>query len=724
MLYHTLAALPLALLASATLAGPRDVLSDTWVATDALGRALPGHAECGPPRPDRQVGMFYFLWLGEHAGGKGPFDISRILARDPQAIEQTDHPLWGPMHAFHHWGEPLFGYYQTDDAYVLRRHAQMLADAGVDVVIFDVTNRFTYRRWYMALLEAFSLVRADGGSTPQIAFLCPFGSPAGVVRELYADLYEPGLYPDLWYRWEGRPLILADPGMLSEAIGGTAHDTAVRLEPGHSLGQSITTDRPVGSVGGSFPTWKEKGSALTLSLHRDGPGGETLGRRRFEDVADNAWLRLEFDPPLQPGTYYLQIAEPQGTIGWWSHSNDVFANGEAYADGTPVPGDRTIQAVLADGAGGISDFFTFRRPQASYFQGPTGPDMWSWLEVYPQHVFRNSKGDKEQMSVGVAQNAVGGRIGSLSEPDSQGRSFHNGATDTAPDAVLHGLNFAEQWERAIEEDPRFVFVTGWNEWIAMRFDEFAGVRAPVVFVDQFDQEHSRDIEPMAGGHGDNYYYQLVSYIRRYKGVRPAPLAGPQKTIALEGDFAQWADVTPEFLDDIGDEARRDHPGYNNHTRYVNTTGRNDFSALKVSRDRNLLYFYAQTKDPITPYTDPRWMMLYLDTDADPSTGWLGFDYVVNRTVRDATTTVLEAREGDTWQARAELRYCVSGNELMLAIPRTAIGLADTEKPLKLHFKWADNTQADDPEEFWLDGDCAPNGRSAYVYEEGAQEGER
>ena len=33
---------------------------------------------------------------------------------------------------------------------------------------------------------------------------------------------------------------------------------------------------------------------------------------------------------------------------------------------------------------------TFRAPQPDYFRGPTQPDMWSWLEVSPQHVFRNS----------------------------------------------------------------------------------------------------------------------------------------------------------------------------------------------------------------------------------------------------------------------------------------------------------------------------------------------
>jgi hypothetical protein len=30
-------------------AQPRDLYSDTWVATDSLGRTLPGYSEVGPP---------------------------------------------------------------------------------------------------------------------------------------------------------------------------------------------------------------------------------------------------------------------------------------------------------------------------------------------------------------------------------------------------------------------------------------------------------------------------------------------------------------------------------------------------------------------------------------------------------------------------------------------------------------------------------------------------
>ena len=33
--------------------GGRDLQADTWAATDALGRTLPGYAECGPRKENR-----------------------------------------------------------------------------------------------------------------------------------------------------------------------------------------------------------------------------------------------------------------------------------------------------------------------------------------------------------------------------------------------------------------------------------------------------------------------------------------------------------------------------------------------------------------------------------------------------------------------------------------------------------------------------------------------
>ncbi len=201
-----------------------DTMSDTWAATDALGRGLPDASRVGPPRPDRWVGAFYFLWLGPHRNG-GPYDISQILQRYPNAMSTPTSPPWGPMGAMHHWGESEFGYYLSDDPYVIRRHAQMLADAGVDFIVFDVTNQQTYKANYMALLKVFSEVRAAGGRTPQVVFLTPFWDPRRVVEQLYADLYQPGLYSNLWFRWDGKPLILADPGLIgrNEGMEATRH---------------------------------------------------------------------------------------------------------------------------------------------------------------------------------------------------------------------------------------------------------------------------------------------------------------------------------------------------------------------------------------------------------------------------------------------------------------------------------------------------------------------
>ena len=697
----------------------RDTFADTWVATDALGRSLPTCKETGLPRPDKFVGMFYFLWHGEH-GQDGPFDISRILADHPDAFADPNTP-WGPMGTMHHWGEPIFGYYLSDDEAVIRKHAQMLADAGVDVVIFDVTNGWTYPKSYLALMRVFAEVRSNGGRAPQIAFLCPFRNPppdslrGKVVQRLWEDIYKPGLHPELWFRWGGKPLLLTDPDNLrGDREGVLSHTFPAPLEAGHTLGQRFCAARPFLAAEGCFPTWGTTNAAVTLSLRRDGPEGACLARRRFENIADNARLELTFDSPLPAGSYYLEASEPRGKVGWWGNRENVYTNGEAFADGKPSPGDREFAVTLpTDALLAIRSFFTFRDPEPSYFKGPSRPDQWSWLEVFPQHVFRNALGAKEMMAVGVAQNAVSNRLGAMSEPDSMGRSYHRGAFDRTPGAVKYGLNFAEQWERALREDPQFLFITGWNEWIASRFSESCGVRGPAVFPDECDQEHSRDIEPMKGGHGDNYYYQLAAAVRRFKGVRPIPpvLSRP---IRIDGQFEDWRKVEPEFRDDIGDPVQRGHPGWGKAGRYVNRTGRNDIAAAKVSVDASNVFFYVRTRAPISPCSDPNWMLLFIDADQNPTNGWLGYDVVVNRVGASTQKTQLEKHQGSgyQWGAPVSIECRVAGNEMELAIPRIMLGL--TRLPATLDFKWADNIQqTGEWSDLTLNGDAAPNDRFNY-----------
>ncbi len=555
-----------------------------WPATDALGRSLPLIAEAGPLKKDRYVGIFYFLThddpIGITPGTDGPYDISNIFARDPEAVRHPDSPLWGPIGTAHYWGEPLYGYYRSTDPWVLRRHAQLLAAAGIDTLIFDTTNAVTYPHVYQKLCEVFSQVRKEGGHTPQIAFMV--NTEAGKTTErIYRDLYQPGKFRDLWFIWQGKPLMICDP-----------------------------------------------------------------------------------------------------------------------ADASPE----------------LKHFFTLRAAHWPFTLVNT-PFAWHWESTYPQpYGYTDDPKKPEQVNVAVAQNlrAADGHVTNMSEGNARGRSFHDGKEDKTPVAVNFGYNFAEQWKRALALDPPFVMVTGWNEWIAGRFGQPHG---PIVFVDQYDEEFSRDIEPMKGGHGDNYYYQLVANVRRYKGTAPIPKASAPVSIDISGDFGQWEKVRPDFSHGAGLTLPRDFDGVG-RLHYTNHTGRNAFESFKVSHDSKNIYFYARTRAPITPRTDPNWMWLLIDANRNSKTGWEGYDFIVNRTIDADGTAWLEKNTGKwKWEKVAKVELRVVGNQIQLAVPRQALGMSEETGKAFFNFKWTDNIQhPGDITDFYLSGDVAPMGRFMYRYE--------
>jgi len=149
--------------------------------------------------------------------------------------------------------------------------------------------------------------------------------------------------------------------------------------------------------------------------------------------------------------------------------------------------------------------------------------------------------------------------------------------------------------------------------------------------------------------------------------------------------------------------------------YTNSSGRNDLKLMKVARDATNLYFYAQTRQPLTPSTDPNWRWLLIDADQNPKTGWEGHNFIINRTV-DGRESWLERNAGGwKWEKVARVPLKVQGNELMLAVPRAALGLADGES-ITLDFKWWDNSQKPgDVMDTYLSGDVAPDGRFNYRY---------
>lgn len=540
--------------------------------TDALGRKMPERSEVRAFRSDRYVGAFYFLWLNMGA----VHDVSKILREHPDAVYTSDSPPWGPRHAFHFWGEPMFGYYRSDDPWVLRRHAKLLADAGVDFLVFDTTNAIIYENVVMKLCEVFEQQRLLGERVPRISFMVNTKS-GDTAQRIFEKLYQPNLYPDLWFRWKGKPLLICDPEQASEQI---------------------------------------------------------------------------------------------------------------------------------------REFFTLRKAHWP-FELVNTQNAWHWEATYPQVISYDTDPEKpEQINVSVGQNLHqdDGRVEMMSTGRARGRSFHKGSVDDRPESWKYGFNFEEQWSRAHEVDPEIVFVTGWNEWVAMQLAD----NGPAVFCDQFNLEFSRDVEMMKGGYGDNYYMQMAANIRRFKGMPSAPIVSSPKSIDISGDFSQWDDISPEYQDSVMDTEPRDCAGCGEF-HYTVGSGRNDFQTLKVTQDDQNLYFLAKTREAITARTDPNWMWLFIDVRGDGLPDWEGFSYRINGSpLSDAETSVEICTGGWEWKSLGKAQYRYEGNTLHIAVPKALLRIQGNT--LSIEFKWFDNVQTPgDILDAYVNGDTAPNGRFRYRY---------
>lgn len=356
------------------------------------------------------------------------------------------------------------------------------------------------------------------------------------------------------------------------------------------------------------------------------------------------------------------------------------------------------------------DFFTIRESQWPTVEQVA--DGWPWIEfVRPQKVYYNNRGEKEIINVSVAQhpNPGAGMGGSAfyKNKDNWGRSFHNGRPAENPEIdILYGYNFQEQWNVAIKERPPFVFVTGWNEWIAGKWPSHDDNPEHSWFCDQASPEYSRDIEPtFTAGLDDHYYMQLVSNIRRYKGVSPLPVLSAKKTIRT---FDDWDEVQPEYSDYTGDVQHRNHPSAQSGplVTNVNNTGRNDFKWMKVARDDKNIWFLAQTANEITSPSGKQWMTLFIDTDRSRKTGWNGYDF------RILAGLSLEHYHNGKWEYMGDVNNQLEGNKMMISIPFKILGILPDK--INIEFKWSDNWQKEDPLDWYINGDAAPGARFNFV----------
>lgn len=209
---------------------------DTWALVDELGRSIPEDAPNSAMRESKQVVIFYWTWHdSSQLNYPDIVNVTEVQKNHPEALTQEvnpdqsyQDPVWGQYLQPCFWGQPLFGYYRTTDEWVLRKHAEMLGDAGVDAVFFDCTNgTFLWEESTEALMKTFAQAKEDGVNVPKISFILPFGANDDTntsLRNLYTKIYKPGKYQELWYRVNGKPVLMAYP----DALGKTGNDAGIR----------------------------------------------------------------------------------------------------------------------------------------------------------------------------------------------------------------------------------------------------------------------------------------------------------------------------------------------------------------------------------------------------------------------------------------------------------------------------------------------------------------
>lgn len=561
------------------------------VGFDEYGRSVPA---VSARRENKEVGIFYFLWLGQH-GMPEIYDISKILKEHGKdTLFHTDDRKVSPAYQFHWWSEPLYGYYNSSDEWIIRRHMEMLTSAGVDFLVFDVSNTVTYQAVAEKVMKVISELRAEGWDAPQISYLTHSRS-IQTIKTLYNDVYKANLYPESWYRVDGKPMMIG-----------------------------------------------------------------------YTEEADD-----------------LNEAASRGDTSY-------------------KPGDLPRE---------LCDFFYMREVLWPYESGDGVENAWPYTEwKYPQPL------RTDMVSVSIATHPALPFSFSLTHEGRMnwGRGYNPRRKKNISEEAMSGTFFEYQWETAIKKDPRFVMVTGWNEWVAQK-NFYEGEYA---FIDGVDLEYSRDAEPMKGGYEDAYYIQMMHNIRKYKYE---PIDGliadtTRKTIDVSGKASQWDDVNAVYRRIGTDDGARDSVGGAPTVHYAQNAVRNNITEVRVTNDAENLYFYIKCEADIAVTEDANWINLFIGTGTAPTAkGWESYEFAINRS-REGGKAAIESLSADFTGTKldAAATYTVQGNVMQIMIPRAALGL---EGAGDFYFKVADGVA--DPAEimdYYATGRSLPMGRLSYLYQ--------
>lgn len=383
----------------------------------------------------------------------------------------------------------------------------------------------------------------------------------------------------------------------------------------------------------------------------------------------------------------------------------------------------------------LKDFFYIREPQWPLEE--TKENGFPYMDLAKPQILYT-----DLMNVSVCQFAGPCSFGATQNKTAGDRYYGRGYSQKTPENgnvenILKGNNFAEQWENALAADPQIVFITGWNEWIAQKNPEGYG------WIDTYNTEWSRDIEMTKArgyssgdaydyneqGYGDNFYLQMIGYIRKFKGVaiseetytRPT-----EKTIQVKESAAQWDGVTAAgnvFYNIAVQNTERDFMGASPDLHYTQAKADHFIKEIRVTNDKENVYFAVYTESDITEYSPEEndHLNLYIRVRSQDGTyegaSWEGFQYVINRYPVSDSVTSLEKVSADgryEFEKTADISYSVQGNVMQLAVPLASLGVKAGK--IRIDFKVTDSIEnPSDIMDHYISGCSVPLGRLTYSY---------
>jgi hypothetical protein len=366
----------------------------TLVSPHAISRSI---AQAARAQPSTQFGILYSLWhclALSRTQGK-PYNIDQAL---------TGERPWGPVPEFHFWAEPQVGYYcLSDRPDILRDHAIMLRDAGIDFVVIDTTNNEF----------------ADNRS---------HSSPEGIVAPFKLLL-------DEWSKIDGAPKVV--PFAPLTKFGDMFSSMMQLIDVDHPKLRFVYDGKPLGLVA-------------------------------------NDTARYETD-----ALKYKELSARYTLRRMWGHRH--------------ITTDKT---------------------------------EWSFLEICAKD-FLASQGRAKCRQRKTVRN---GHVEQIPIAAAYQLTYISNKATAVP--KFGGKTFVQQFETLFETpNVPIAIIASWNEWMAQRFcltsareatDKNCSLRndhfldGSKVFVDAYDAEYNRDIEPSKTAMRDFYYRLMKECIARYR----------------------------------------------------------------------------------------------------------------------------------------------------------------------------------------------------------------